>query len=66
MSLQPVQINISGSCPVCCAEVVAAGTVEETEVLPCPDCQSMLVVDGIDGRRLVLTEGPAIEEDWGE
>jgi len=66
MSLQSAQMVMSGPCPVCCAEVVPAGSVEESEVLPCPECQSMLVVDGFEGQRLILNEGPAIEEDWGE
>ncbi|MBP1596419.1 MAG: hypothetical protein H6Q05_1796 [Acidobacteria bacterium] len=66
MSFQPVTIPISGSCPVCCADISPAGSVEESEVLSCPECQSLLVVEGFEGCSLVLREGPSVEEDWGE
>ena len=66
MSSKPIELVVCGPCPVCCAEVIPASFVEESEVLPCPECQTMLVVEGFEGRRLILNEGPAIEEDWGE
>ena len=36
------------------------------EILACPECRSLLVVEARQGGRMVLAEAPAIEEDWGE
>lgn len=55
-----------GECPVCAALIIPIAGIEETEILSCPECRSMLVVDGIEGDRLRLAEAPRIEEDWGE
>lgn len=55
-----------GACPVCAAVVTPRGPVEDTEILPCPECQTMLVVDRREGSWLVLSEAPQIEEDWGQ
>jgi lysine biosynthesis protein LysW len=66
MSMEQLEILYRGTCPVCSADVVPAARLEESELLPCPECRTMLVVDGTAGDRLVLNEAPQIEEDWGE
>jgi lysine biosynthesis protein LysW len=66
MSLEKIEMTARGECPVCAAFVFSASRVEETEILACPECRTMLVVDGIEGSRLRLSEAPQIEEDWGE
>lgn len=66
MSMERVEVEIQGFCPVCSAVITSPAPVDETEILACPECRSMLVVDGRDGRRLSLSEAPRIEEDWGE
>jgi len=66
MSLERTEMTWRGQCPVCAALIVPPAGVEETELLPCPECQTMLVVDGRQGNRMVLSEAPQIEEDWGE
>jgi lysine biosynthesis protein LysW len=66
MSLERIEIEARGFCPVCSALVTPALRPERTEILPCPECQSMLVVEGRDGSRLLFAEAPRIEEDWGE
>lgn len=59
-------IELEGNCPVCDAWIRTAEPVEESEILTCTDCYSMLVVDGIENRRIILAEAPQMEEDWGE
>jgi lysine biosynthesis protein LysW len=66
MSLERMEVTLRGSCPVCAAFVTPSAKVEETEILPCPECQTMLVVDGFESHQLILSEAPKIEEDWGE
>ncbi|MGA2586118.1 MAG: lysine biosynthesis protein LysW [Candidatus Aminicenantales bacterium] len=66
MSLEKIEMTARGECPVCAAFVFSASSVEETEILACPECRTMLVVDGVEGSRLRLSEAPQIEEDWGE
>ena len=49
----------AATCPVCAAIVTPARRRRSgREILPCPECQSMLVVDGLDGRAR-LRRGPA-------
>jgi hypothetical protein len=55
-----------GTCPVCAAVFTPRGPVEDTEILPCPECQTMLVVERREGSWILLGEAPQIEEDWGE
>ena len=57
---------ISGNCPVCDALIVPSERMEESEIICCLDCCSMLVLDGIQSECLVFEEAPQIEEDWGE
>jgi len=66
MSMTQPEILVRGTCPVCAADVVPAARPEESELLPCPECRTMLVVDGTAGGRVALSEAPRIEEDWGE
>jgi Zn-finger nucleic acid-binding protein len=66
MSLEQLYTRPEGPCPVCSASVVPRGEVEETEILSCPECRSLLVVEGRERGRLVFAEAPRIEEDWGE
>jgi lysine biosynthesis protein LysW len=55
-----------GECPVCGADVLPTESVEESEILSCPTCLSMLVVDDLGPGRIVFKEAPQIEEDWGQ
>jgi hypothetical protein len=55
-----------GICPVCEVRIYPSGYVEETELLNCPDCFSLLVVDGLTGPIIQFLEAPMVEEDWGE
>lgn len=55
-----------GNCPLCAAFILSGRKVEETEILTCPECQTMLVVDRINGKSLILSEAPEIEEEWEE
>jgi lysine biosynthesis protein LysW len=66
MALKVVKNDFAGECPVCEALVVSAPGVEESEVISCPDCQSLLVVDAVQENSLTLEEAPLMEEDWGE
>lgn len=66
MSPEQLAVEIQGRCPVCAAFITPPPSAEETEILPCPECQTMLVIDGFEGRRMRLSEAPRIEEDWGE
>lgn len=67
MSLnQGMTERISGSCPICEALVMPQEGVEESEILRCPECCSVLFVEGVQPDHLVLSEAPQIEEDWGE
>jgi len=64
--IETLETATRGECPICVALIIPAVGVEETEILACPECRSMLVVDSIAGNRLILAEAPRIEEDWGE
>lgn len=66
VALKEMKQSLRGVCPVCEALVFAGEDVEESEILFCSDCQSMLVVDAVNGDGLLLQQAPEIEEDWGE
>jgi alpha-aminoadipate/glutamate carrier protein LysW len=51
-------------CPECEAELVLGATVEESEIIVCPDCGVELEVLSVDPVELGLA--PDVEEDWGE
>jgi lysine biosynthesis protein LysW len=59
-------MSLSGTCPVCEASIPVAAGVEESEILTCLECQTILVVDAVEDQDVILTEAPRIEEDWGE
>jgi lysine biosynthesis protein LysW len=66
MPTEQLASAVQGRCPVCAAFISLPSSVEETEVLPCTECQTMLVIDRCDGSQMILSEAPQIEEDWGE
>ena len=53
-------------CIVCDATVSIPGDAQESEVITCSDCKSRLVVEKIDGKKVILGKAPDVEEDWGE
>ena len=59
-------MSMEGTCPICEAEVSLKEDILVSEILSCPDCHSVLVVEAIDDQRASLREAPAIEEDWGQ
>ena len=58
--------TISGSCPVCDGLVTPAEQVEESEIICCSECCSMLVVSSIECGIIVFELAPQVEEDWGQ
>lgn len=56
----------TGACPVCDAIVTLQSGTEVSEVIPCPECKSQLVVVAIEKNKAELGEAPKVEEDWGE
>ncbi len=58
-------MDLSGHCPICDASITQEEEVEESEILSCPECQTMLFVDCVESGAFQLTEAPQIEEDWG-
>jgi len=55
-----------GTCPVCGGTIPSGGGLVATEIVVCPECQSMLVVESLRDGEAVFGEAPKIEEDWGE
>jgi alpha-aminoadipate carrier protein LysW len=51
-------------CPECEAEISLNDTVEEGEIIVCPDCGTDLEVTSLDPAEVSLA--PMEEEDWGE
>jgi lysine biosynthesis protein LysW len=66
VSMERLDIEAHGFCPVCSTVISPARRLEKTEILSCPDCRSLLVFEGLEGGRLRFSEAPQIEEDWGE
>ena len=58
--------NLQGICPICDVSVSMASDIEETEIIDCTDCKTQLVVEKIGNPKVVLSEAPQVEEDWGE
>jgi len=52
------------ACPECTAELKIEETVQQGEIIVCPDCGVELEVVGLDPVTLELA--PEVEEDWGE
>jgi alpha-aminoadipate/glutamate carrier protein LysW len=63
MSVKEMQMS-PVLCPECEAELVLGATVEESEIIVCPDCGVELEVLSVDPVELGLA--PDVEEDWGE
>lgn len=59
-------MQLKGICPVCEGELKANKDVQISEILSCPDCNSLLVVDYIEDHTINLKKAPQIEEDWGQ
>ncbi|MGQ9619070.1 MAG: lysine biosynthesis protein LysW [Candidatus Aminicenantia bacterium] len=59
-------MSYNGVCPICDASLSIKEGVLISEILSCPDCNSLLVVENIENHTLKLGEAPKIEEDWGE
>ncbi len=51
-------------CPECAGELDIDDSVEQGEIVPCPDCGSDLEVLGTNP--IVLGLAPEEGEDWGE
>ncbi len=66
MSTPNPEAAAAGTCPVCGATVPTRGPLMATEVVPCPECQSMLVVARLADGLPEFREAPRVEEDWGE
>jgi lysine biosynthesis protein LysW len=56
----------AGNCPVCDAAVTLVADVKASEVVPCLECKTKLVVQSLDGEAATLVEAPKVEEDWGQ
>jgi alpha-aminoadipate carrier protein LysW len=54
----------SAECPECAGELELDYSVEEGEIVVCPDCGVELEVIGLSP--VVLELAPEVEEDWGE
>jgi lysine biosynthesis protein LysW len=57
---------ITGTCPICDANVNLPSDTAESEVVFCPECKTRLVVDEVDEKTASLSKAPDVEEDWGE
>jgi len=57
---------LNGTCPICEANLRVNEDVQISEILTCPDCNSLLVIESIEDHTISLTKAPEIEEDWGE
>lgn len=58
--------KLISKCSVCDADIeIPPGTVQ-SEILACQDCGTQFAVDEISETSVVLSEAPAVEEDWGE
>jgi len=66
MSMQTVTHTTQGTCPVCAGSVPSSSSLVATEIVACPECQSLLVVESVNGGAPVFSEAPRVEEDWGE
>ncbi len=69
MAIERIESSSKGNCPLCAAFILSGRKVEETEILTCPECQALLVVESVNGKGLILSEAPEVEEseeDWEE
>jgi Zn-finger nucleic acid-binding protein len=66
MATERTEHSLRGNCPLCSAFILSGRRVEQTEILACPECQTMLVVDRVNGKSLILSKAPEVEDDWEE
>jgi Zn-finger nucleic acid-binding protein len=69
MAIERIENSSRGNCPLCAAFILSGRKVEEAEILTCPECQAMLVVDRVNGKSFILSQAPQFEEgeeDWEE
>lgn len=59
-------MQFNGTCPVCEGKLNAKEDIQISEILTCPDCNSLLVVESIEDHTINLKQAPPIEEDWGQ
>ncbi len=59
-------MQLNGTCPICEANLRVNEDVEISEILSCPDCNTLLVVEAKEDHTITLKKAPEIEEDWGE
>ncbi len=59
-------MGIKGECPICDANIMMEENLVVSEILSCPHCHSLLVVESVEDHRVILNQAPKIEEDWGE
>ncbi len=52
------------NCPECVAEITLEDSVEEGEIIVCPDCGVELEVTSLDPATVEMA--PMEQEDWGE
>jgi len=52
------------NCPECVAEITLETSVEEGEIIVCPDCGVELEVTSLDPAAVEMA--PMEQEDWGE
>lgn len=57
---------IKGLCPICETTLEIKDGTQVSEIVSCPECQSLLVVDDIQENQARLNQAPQIEEDWGQ
>jgi len=66
MATETTECSSRGNCPLCAAFILSGRKIKETEILACPECQTMLVVERVNGKSLFLSVAPEIEEDYEE
>jgi hypothetical protein len=49
-------VLLTGVCPICCAYVMVAPGVTESEIISCGDCYASLIVEHVATRTLFLTK----------
>lgn len=59
-------MSIKGLCPVCETSLQIKEDTEISELMFCPECQTLLVVEDIQETEAQLGQAPVIEEDWGQ
>jgi len=58
--------NSKASCPICGGAILLTTDVEISEIITCSECYNRVVIEKIEGRDVILSEAPEIDEDWGQ